>query len=292
MRACSPARAKVGTVSVLAAGLAALAVFAGQVQAATITLGQTGTGVTCGSAATLVQTGVSGGNSYTVPSGSWKITSWSTEAGSPGGQMALVVYRPTATAHEYKVVAATAAQSLTASTLNTFSVSINVAAGDLIGYWCSAGTTGASNAAAGDTFESVLAASVPTVGSTVTFASGTSLRLDIRVILTQLGGGGGGGGGGTEEPPPPPPPEPARLGVCDRTGVFRNIYASQYKTTDTTSPYYGAVAARYYEGLGITCDILPGYTDAGYTVDGTGAKAPAGYESVWLAPYEYYTKNA
>ena len=167
-------------------------------------------------------------------------------------------------------------------------MNIAVKGGDLIGIWCSNGTQGAIvTALGGDTFGSNSVASIPSSGSTVSFGTGlgTGLRLDISVTLTQRSTGG------TEGPPAPPPPEAARMGVCDRMGVFRNIFASQYKTTDTTSPYYGAVAARYYEGLGITCDILPGYTDAGYMVDGTGAKAPVGYESFWLAPYEYYTKN-
>ena len=114
MRARSSSRAMVAVASVLAAGLVVLAAFAGRAHAAPITLGQTGTGATCTGAATLVQTGVASGNSYTVPSGNWTITSWSTQAGTPGGQLALVVYRPTATPNDYLVVAATAAQSLTA----------------------------------------------------------------------------------------------------------------------------------------------------------------------------------
>ncbi len=69
------------------------------------------------------------------------------------------------------------------------------------------------------------------------------------------------------------------------------MLASQYPTTDTTSPYYGASPAKYAQGIGLTCDNLPGYTDAGYRVNGDGVRAPAGQEATWPAPYEYYAKN-
>jgi hypothetical protein len=289
MLARPSSRAGVAVVTVVAVFLAVLVVFAGRAEAASITLGQTGNSPSpsnCSGPASLLQTAVSSGNSYTVPSGHWTITSWSTEAGAGGGDMALIVFRSTGTADEYTVVAESALEPLTGSTLNTFTVSIDVEGGDLIGYACSNGTLGLFHTGdAGDTFESGPAS--PSVGSTYTFTPGSGDRLDISVTATEVKSGSTG----TSKPKPPPPP-PSRVGVCDRMNVFRDILLSQYQTTDTESPYYGAVAAKYAEGIGITCDNLPGYTDAGYTVDGTGTRAPAGLEDVSFAPYEYYTKNA
>ena len=83
-----------------------------------------------------------------------------------------------------------------------------------------------------------------------------------------------------------------RLVEQGTTGTFNDVLASQYPTNDPSSPYYGAVPANYAQGVGLTCDNLSGFTDAGYKVNGEGVKAPAGLEASWPAPYEYYAKAA
>ena len=90
-----------------------------------------------------------------------------------------------------------------------------------------------------------------------------------------LGRCGGGSSGG----PSPDQSSPARIGVCaaqpmlrsDGTmGVFVNIMVSQF-----AQPHYEHVTpAFFYERLGLSCDVLPGYTDAGYKVDPMGNRLP------------------
>lgn len=101
------------------------------------TIGTTsGSLVGCGGPFTAFESSVaSPGLSYTIPAGGGTITSWSTQAGPVGGQMALVVGRPTGTLDQYRIVAESATESLTASSLNTFAVSIGVQGGDVVGYY-------------------------------------------------------------------------------------------------------------------------------------------------------------
>jgi hypothetical protein len=259
----------------------------------------------------VVQTGVSSGTSYTVPSGEWTITSWSAARGTAdvgggqvltGGREALVVFRPTGNAHEYKIVGSTSAQSLD-SPLNTFKTSIKVKGGDLLGLWVQPGSVCARfTNSLGDTIEAFFPSGIPAAGTTVMTLfpdPGTvpGLRLNVSVELSS----GGESGGKSGSAAPPFVPEPARIAICtakpiQRTdgtvGTFADVLASEYPTTDPASPYYGAVPAKYAHGIGLTCDNLPGYTDAGYKVNGDGVRAPAGLEASWPAPYEYYMKTA
>jgi hypothetical protein len=127
----------------------------------------------------------------------------------------------------------------------------------------------------------------------------TDYRLNVSVRLIS-GGGGSSGRSGSAGSSPTVEPEPARIAICtakpiQRTdgtvGTFADVLASEYPASDPASPYYAAVPANYVQGLGLTCDNLPGYTDAGYKVNGEGARAPAGLEASWPAPYEFYTKT-
>ena len=46
----------------------------------------------------------------------------------------------------------------------------------------------------------------------------------------------------------------------------------------TTDPHYrGATVAYYYQGKGISCDALPGYTKTGEMVGYAGHRDPGGY---------------
>jgi hypothetical protein len=107
--------------------------------AATTTLGQLGGAPSaCQAGLDAVQTSVSAGTSYTVPAGSWLVTSWSTHAGdgpAPSGSLQLEIWRTTAIADEYSLVGISAVETTTASGTNTFAVSppIAVEGGDLLG---------------------------------------------------------------------------------------------------------------------------------------------------------------
>jgi hypothetical protein len=298
----------------LAVALGCLAVFASVALADTVTRGQAGADTVCttGFDFAAVQTGVSGGPSYTVPSGQWTVTSWSAARATAdamngengmgpevtGGREALVVFRPTGTPHQFGIVGSTPSQALTDS-LNTFKATINVKGGDLIGFWVQDGTVCARQQANSttDTVEISLS-EVPAAGTSLTMMSlggPPGYRLNMSVTLKESNKGP------SVSASPVVVPEPARIAVCtaapiqrsDGTlGTFADVLADQYPATDPASPYYGAAPAKYAEGIGLTCDNLPGYSDAGYKVNGDGVRAPAGQEATWPAPYEYFTKPA
>ncbi len=102
-----------------------------------------------------VQPTVSSGTSYVVPAGSGqKIVSWSFNAPTGANQAATMkVYEPvSAAANQYKVVAHDGPHPLTASIKNTFTTSIAVKPGDLLGMTKPSGvSTGCSFSAPGET---------------------------------------------------------------------------------------------------------------------------------------------
>jgi uncharacterized repeat protein (TIGR01451 family) len=130
------------TVAVLAFGSAS------GIAHASTTLGQTFAPTSgCGSSTLVQQSEGPGVPSYAVPAGGGVITSWSTEADSNTGQTAkFKVLRPTGAPNQYTVVAATATEALTPSTVNTFPARIPVQQGDRIGLFggndCLAPSTG------------------------------------------------------------------------------------------------------------------------------------------------------
>jgi hypothetical protein len=91
--------------------------------AQTVTIGQTLPGSeSCSGPAWALQTSPA---SYAVPAGNWNITSWSTFAGSPGGSMGLMIFRPAGSA--YTVVGASPVEALTPNSLNTFTLAAPIA---------------------------------------------------------------------------------------------------------------------------------------------------------------------
>lgn len=101
-----------------------------------IVIGQTGADTVCmvGSDFVAVQLAVSGGTAYVVPKGGSKVLNWSA-AGGFGGQEAFVLVRPTGAPLEYRVVASTAAQTLT-DPMNRFKAGeFKVKRGDLVAFW-------------------------------------------------------------------------------------------------------------------------------------------------------------
>ena len=53
----------------------------------------------------------------------------------------------------------------------------------------------------------------------------------------------------------------------------------------------GAVPSRYYEGIGLDCSNLPGYTDAGRMSDGLGTDFGSRAPFVENAVYPYFKKS-
>jgi hypothetical protein len=69
-------------------------------------------------------------------------------------------------------------------------------------------------------------------------------------------------------------------GTAITPGTFVDLVAGQ---ADTDSHYQGALPANYFEGVGITCGILAGYTPTNTFVGGGGAGT--------TGPYPYYAKS-
>jgi len=150
--------------------------------ATTTTLGQTMSSGTfkCGEY-WLLQTD----SAYAVPAGTWEVSSWSTQGGLEAGSMALVIFRA-AGSGMYTVVGASPVESLTAGTLNAFTLAspISVQAGDLLGMYengayCGSGDAGSVFGAFGTGALTVGATVKPTWGN-------TSFRANISATLTSL----------------------------------------------------------------------------------------------------------
>jgi hypothetical protein len=184
-----------GLVSALALAMLLVGLVS-SASAASVTIGQTGTTINCMGSEFLLQTGVSGGASYTVPAGTWTLSQWSTQANANGGSMSALVFRATATPGSYLVVAASAVQALTPSTLNTFTADLKVEGGDILGLWGSANTGCAVFTGNGaDTYRGAFAPTPPSVGSVVTPLALSGFQLNIEATLDPF-----------QEPAAQPPP--------------------------------------------------------------------------------------
>jgi hypothetical protein len=125
----------------LAIGLAAAISFlAGTVTpaASSVTLGQISTPpsmTTCGNNLDFVQASITSGNSYTVP-GNGTITSWTTLGGLSSPQRTLKVFRKVGDPARFQAVGHDGPRTLTDAgpAENTFPASIQVQAGDLLGF--------------------------------------------------------------------------------------------------------------------------------------------------------------
>jgi hypothetical protein len=152
----------------------------------TITVGQTvSANEICSVDGVFFQTAVSSGSSYTVPSGDWTITSWSADGSVWGGQLVLVVLRPSAAPGDFDVVGESTAETLATGQLNSFSTSIPVRGGDTVGIWGTAMTACASGIPSPrDTFEFLPVSPVPAVGTTLTgLAGGAFARINVAATL-------------------------------------------------------------------------------------------------------------
>ena len=91
----------------------------------------------------------------------------------------------------------------------------------------------------------------------------------------------GGGGVGVVSVSVPAVP---RYGYC-LGGVFADLVFQQPSTDPLWNSYIRP--ASFYEGVGITCDVLPGYTNTGLFVDPSGVN----YGDEEGAVYSYFVKS-
>lgn len=241
--------------------------------AATITVGQTNAaGASCTNAI-IFQTGVSSGNSYTVPKNG-TLTSWSINGSTTGGEAAMVVFRATGNPNEYTVIGAAAQQTVAPGSVQTFPTNIPVLAGDIVGLWAGPGLhCGQFTGDPGDTYTGQNGfASPPTMGDTVTTLGPLSTaRINVSAELQE------------------PANEPSRAGYCVSEPVKRSDgtmgrFVDLYFGSPASDPMWkDARPAVYVQGFGIMCDIQnvasyggdpSKFEPAGYNVDGVGATGP------------------
>ena len=150
----------------------------------------------------ILQTGVSTGTSYTVPSGTWHMTSWNVNVGADLaglGPMAAVLATPAGDG-SYTIDAVTPAETPSPGMLNSFPVSLTVHGGDVLGVWN--GTGFFENALnTGAELDTVAFASSPgsppAAGATFSTTPDSMILLPVSVTL--------------ESASPTPPPDPAQL---------------------------------------------------------------------------------
>jgi len=145
-------------------------------------------------------------NSYTAPAAG-VITSWSTRAGAIAGQMRLKVMRRTADPAQFAVVGESGLETLSPASVNTFSTSLPVQAGDLIGVRTEGGAACAfPTTSPSDAVRSQLDSALPpplgtppsdpgTGGTASLVVSTPSTRLNVSAELDT-----GGGSGSTTDP--------------------------------------------------------------------------------------------
>jgi hypothetical protein len=133
------------------------------------------------------QSGVASGPGFAVPPGGGLLTSWSTFAGNPGGVMSLMIFRPTAVADSYTVVAESPVQTLTASVLNTFPANVALQGGDLIGFWSNGAACATVTNVPGDLNPYSAVSSQPAVGATVALTTFPGYLQNISATVTGTG---------------------------------------------------------------------------------------------------------
>jgi hypothetical protein len=76
-------------------------------------------------------------------------------------------------------------------------------------------------------------------------------------------------------------------------GALGHAFEVEFKAWKANASFIpvGAVPARYYEGIGLDCSNLPGYTDAGRMSDGIGTDYGSLASIVEGAVYPYFKKS-
>ena len=173
-------------LAVIAAGSALLA--AAPAADASTSLGQLFT-PTASTTATIAQTGVTSGASYTVPSNG-VITGWTFLADSDGAQLKLKAVRPI-DGGQYSVVGESALQAVTGGQQQSFATRIPVNAGDLIGTAAASGKSVAYTGAQGDNV--VLTPGDQPPGTSGGFSNVQGIRTDVVATLEPDADGDGYG---------------------------------------------------------------------------------------------------
>jgi hypothetical protein len=169
--------------------LTCAAAFVAAAPAATtgITIGQTSAtaGYTCPGEID-VQTSTASGTSFQVPAGRWRITSWSTFAGSAGGQLQLLVFRPGAAPGSFTIVAASTPKTLTPGVLNTFALDdVRVRGGDFLGYWGLGSACATQTGDPADSSPYLSSPTPPSVGDVVAPLEAPGWRSNISATLVR-----------------------------------------------------------------------------------------------------------
>lgn len=152
---------------------------------ASVTLGQLATtpsGTTTG--VDFIQLGVSSGTSYQVQEAG-NIVSWSHNAGSGASQkLTMKVFRKTRDPNFFKVVGLDGPRDLTASLVNTFSVSIPVQPGDVLGAFAPSGAvTTIVTGTPQDTFVARSSATGLGLGDEAGFTQSNGGRVNLSAVL-------------------------------------------------------------------------------------------------------------
>jgi hypothetical protein len=217
---------------VCAAGLLAAAVFVSSAAgASSFAVGQTPPPNTALTQNLLIfQTGVSSGTSYTVPPGTWHVTSWSVNVGNDfggTGLMAAVFATPTG-ADNYTIDAVTPVETPTLNMLNTFPADLTVHGGDVLGAWNATGffENALFTGGEGDTIAFHLSVgAAPAVGQSFATTADNSRLLPVSVTLES-----------------PAPPDPAQM-VTDLQATLSGFGLPKGTTTALDSSLQRALAA-------------------------------------------------
>jgi hypothetical protein len=173
------------TFASVVALLAAILVMAASASAAT-TIGQTSASTNYACLAEIdTQSAVASGTSFVVPGGRWLLSSWSTYGGSTtGGLMSMMIFQPTAAPNVYTVVAESPVESLSVGVLNTFSASVVVQSGDLLGFWSGAGAACATFTGQFGDLNPFQFGAEPPVGATMPMSLAPGFLLNISASLS------------------------------------------------------------------------------------------------------------
>lgn len=253
--------------------LVAVAVFAVPAGTAVVTLGGTGADTVCGGGGFIVvQTGVGTGRSYVVPAGVWTLKTWSA-AGGVGGDIALRVLRPTGVPDDFTVVGASKTKTVHPGLTNTFTASITVRGGDVLGLYVTTAECARQTNDPADEVKLVFG-DVPVGGDAPAAQTVNGYQLNLSAVLdsgsTQIPHAGYCSAAGNSWPD----------GTPITPGTFLYLI---YQQPETDVHYKGATPAIYVKGIGITCDPPPaGYTQQGYA--GEELSVPDGLYPYYAPP--------
>jgi hypothetical protein len=179
-------------------GFAALVLFAPAAPGATVTLGQVappGAFFDCTECSDLQGSTDPASPGYAVPplpaSGApWTMVSWSARGSSGPGSARALVWRPTGTIGEYRLVANTADGQFAAGAIGTFTTSIPVQPGDVLGVRSSTSfaplydSVHSADVEIGAVGDPVIGDTTGGPGSTLPFQSGSNLLLNVSATLS------------------------------------------------------------------------------------------------------------